>query len=27
MGDHATAKWAEKWGLLCLFPWGSWISI
>jgi len=23
MGDHATAKWAEKWGLLCLFPWGA----
>ena len=18
-------KWAEKWGLLCPFPWGSWV--
>jgi len=22
MGDRARAKCAEKWGLLCLFPWG-----
>jgi len=23
MGNHGTAKWAEKWGLLCPFPWGE----
>jgi len=23
MGDRARAKWAEKWGLMCLFPWGG----
>jgi len=23
MGDRARAKWAEKWGLLCPFLWGT----
>jgi len=23
IGDRARAKWPEKWGLLCPFPWGS----
>jgi len=27
MGDRARAKWAEKWGLLCPFPCGSWVPI
>ena len=27
MVDHARAKWAERWGLLCPFSWGSWVPI
>jgi len=23
MGDRVRAKWVEKWGLLCPFPWGA----
>jgi len=27
MGDRASEKWAEKWGLPCPFPWGSCVPI
>jgi len=27
MCNRARANGAEKWGLLCPFPWGSWIPI
>jgi len=25
--DSSRAKWAEMWGLLCPFTWGSWVPV